>query len=151
MIQIPESFAGASREISFAGKVMPGDIAGSYTQHGYVLIGVLKKRFFAHRLAWFFTHGIWPAAQLDHINGDRRDNRITNLREATNAQNQCNRKPTARTGVKGVYKHSQSPGWTAEIKVGGKKHHIGLYPSILAAEVARGQAAAIFHGKFARF
>lgn len=69
-----------------------GAIAGAKLGTGYTTITVDQERFLAHRLAWFYVHGRWPADQIDHIDGDRRNNAIANLREATNQANQWNRK-----------------------------------------------------------
>ena len=72
---------------------------------GYVLMGVEKQRLYAHRLAWLYMTGEWPEAQIDHINGDRADNRWTNLRSVTQAVNNQNLRRvrvTSKTGVQGV-------------------------------------------------
>ena len=71
---------------------------------GYWDIGLDDKRFYAHQLAWLYVHGVWPKAEIDHINMDRADNRLVNLREATKAQNNFRRKlqsnnKSGRTGV----------------------------------------------------
>jgi len=56
-------------------------MAGSVHSTGYVRIGVDGGKYTAHCLAWLYTHGVWPSDQIDHINGNRSDNRIANLRE----------------------------------------------------------------------
>jgi hypothetical protein len=63
-----------------------GEIAGSVSNKGYVMIGIDYKKYSAHRLAWLYVHGDWPAGEIDHINRDRTDNRISNLRVATRRQ-----------------------------------------------------------------
>src|SRR5258707_393996 len=67
-----------------------GKIAGCVGNDGYLFITVCRKFYTAHRLAWFYIHGKWPTEQIDHIDGDRLNNAISNLREATNLQNQRN-------------------------------------------------------------
>src|SRR5260221_8009897 len=78
----------------FCRKITRGNqIAGSEVgcMHlGYRRISIDRKHYEAHRLAWFMTYGRWPEKQIDHINGNRSDNRIANLREANKAQNNRN-------------------------------------------------------------
>src|SRR5262245_16202028 len=69
--------------------VWPGDRSGSVDAKGYRRIEIGGSCFLAHRIAWLLAYGDWPTGELDHINGDPADNRITNLR--TRAQNQANR------------------------------------------------------------
>jgi hypothetical protein len=135
-----------------ASNALPKNIAGCVSSIGYRYVTIDRKRYLAHRLAWFYVTGKWPIAQIDHCNGDGLDNRLSNLREATRAQNGYNRKATnAKSGIRGVRWHPEKHKWQAYIKRPGRQHHIGYYNTSLAAEVARGQAAAIFQGKFASF
>ena len=62
-----------------------GVVVGSVS-HGYILIGLLGKRYRAHRLAWLYVYGTWPKHDIDHINRNRSDNRICNLRDVTRQQ-----------------------------------------------------------------
>jgi hypothetical protein len=114
-----------------------GAIAGRVSKSlGYVFIGVDKQTYLAHRLAWLYMRGVWPNAQIDHINGIRDDNRINNLREATIAQNRQNQTGFRRnnsSGYLGVYADRNTGLYTAKIKIGGVQHHIGSY---LTAEEA---------------
>jgi hypothetical protein len=76
-------------------RLYPGDIAGYvHKKCGYRRIRIDDVQFAAHRLAWLYVYGKWPAAYIDHISGDRGNNRIANLREATHAQNMANRRRT---------------------------------------------------------
>lgn len=68
-----------------------GKLAGSKTSEGYISIKVCGKAIFAHRIAWFILNKSWPVNFIDHINGDRSNNRIENLRECTHKQNHENR------------------------------------------------------------
>jgi hypothetical protein len=70
-----------------------GTRAGTINGLGYVVIGILGRRYKAHRLAWLYVHGEWPGRELDHINCDKSDNRIANLRPATRSQNIARIKP----------------------------------------------------------
>jgi len=86
----------------------------------------------AHRLAWFYMTGEWPPHEVDHINGERSDNRWANLRSATKSQNQQNtRKPRAHgtSGFLGVSKRRHNPPlpWLAQIRINGQGYNLGQY------------------------
>lgn len=129
-----------------------GVIAGVKASGGYVQIGIHGKRYSAHRLAWLYVHGKWPAAEIDHKNGNRADNRISNLREATRGQNSANRgrMSSNKTGFKGVFRSRLPNRWSAEIKTNGRRHYLGHFDCPLKAAAAYAAAAAKFHGEFAR-
>lgn len=104
----------------------PGDKIGCRMKNGYICIRVDDILYTAHRLAWRYMTGEWPSAQIDHINGDRADNRFSNLREATNAQNAQNRKrKDNKSGFPGVRRENDK--WLAEIKVNYVGRRIGLF------------------------
>ena len=126
-----------------------GDIAGGAGNGGRVFVRHLGKRMTAHRVAWAIYHGRWPKAFLDHINGDATDNRLSNLREATHAENMRNRKTHAHssTGVKGVSRR-ESGKFRASISINGKLHRIGQFESISEASSAYEKAAIAMHGEF---
>jgi hypothetical protein len=71
--------------------IKAGSVAGTKNGRGYWVIGVAGAKYVAHRLAWLYVTGEWPAHLVDHENGDRLDNRFANLREATDSQNNFNR------------------------------------------------------------
>jgi hypothetical protein len=129
-----------------------GTCVGSPHGNGYLKISIPPKQVFAHRLAWAMTYGVWPE-YIDHINGDRSDNRLMNLRLASpfqNNQNSRNRKNNT-SGVKGVYWHKLSGKWMAYIHAnGGKRIHLGLHETLEAAAKVRREAAERLHGDFAR-
>lgn len=88
--------------------------------------------------------------QVDHKNGDKLDNRRSNLRICTQAQNIANRKGnTNKWGYKGVLRHRNKRLFSARIQVDGKRIHIGLYQTIKEAAIAYNKAAKKYHGKFA--
>ena len=90
---------------------------------GYVKIGILSQQILAHRLAWAFKYGSFPVADLDHINGNRNDNRIANLRETTRGINTQNRKD-----CKGYTKTARvRKPWCASIKVNYKRKFLGYF------------------------
>lgn len=87
------------------GVAQPGRGAGTINgTDGYVYIKFQRRNYKAHRLAWFFAHGEWPSVDIDHINRVRHDNRIENLRLATEAQNSANKglDKRSKTGLRGV-------------------------------------------------
>lgn len=105
----------------------PGQIAGCLDSNGYIKIKLFDRGYLAHRLAWYLTYGEWGEC-IDHINSDRADNRISNLRSVNHSINQKNQKmhSTNTSGHTGV---SQVKGgrWVARIKVDGKQIHLGSF------------------------
>lgn len=132
--------------------VKVGDIAGKKNDAGYLVVRLNKKHYRAHRIAWLLTYGEWPASGIDHVNGDRSDNRIENLRLATAAQNGMNsRRPSGNTsGHKGVCYYKARDSWISYITANGKRHHLGYFKSKRAAIEAYSDAAKRLHGQFAR-
>jgi hypothetical protein len=127
--------------------VAQGQIAGSIGRYGYWSITLDHKRYLAHRLAWLYVHGKWPADCIDHINRIRTDNRLINLREATRAQNRQNISLDRRnkSGARGVSFDYANKKWRASISVNGKAKNLGRYPSIEDAAAAYAKAALVFH------
>ena len=112
-------------------RIAAGRNAGSKHTGGYLVIIVDGKKYYAHRLAWFYMNGVFPGREIDHKNGDKRQNQINNLREATRSENNQNRvKPLSnnKSGFLGVHMHTDGR-WVAQIKLGGKSMHIGIYAS----------------------
>lgn len=112
--------------------------SGRTASNGYIQIFFQGKRHMAHRLAWLYVHGTWPDSQIDHINQCRDDNRIANLRLATNQTQQENVASYSHntTGFRGVTKH-KSGKFQAQIGVNGKTVHLGLYATLEEAATAR--------------
>lgn len=124
-----------------------GAVAGGHDSYGYITISVDVRRYLAHRLAWLYVYGEWPSKNLDHINGVRDDNRIANLREATQAQNLQNRAAASigRSGVLGVGWDSSRKKWVASIKHQGKARHLGRFSTVEGAQAAYLAAKAQLH------
>jgi hypothetical protein len=131
--------------------VKSGDRAGWLAHNGYRIIEFDGARYQTHRLAWLFSFGMWPGHDLDHINGIRDDNRITNLREATRSQNNGNSKLSRRnsSGLKGVSPDPRG-GFRAQIAKDGVRKFLGRFASVDEAHAAYVRAAQRQWGEFAR-
>lgn len=127
-----------------------GKPAGSRYPIGYIYIKLKEageSGILAHRVAWLLTYGEWPEEEIDHINGDRADNRIRNLRSVTRRGNSLNRKRNSNnsSGVCGVSFHKHSRRWAACIIINGKNVWLGRFKTIDEAVAVR-KAAEREHG-----
>lgn len=103
---------------------------GHIKPKGYGVVSASGWPYAAHRLAWFYVHGQWPEHEVDHINGNKTDNRICNLREVTKKQNQENRKNfNGKSGVRGVCWAESAGKWKAYIRHNKKLYNLGLFDS----------------------
>ncbi len=125
--------------------------AGSIHQTGYRHITWNSKVQKAHRLIFMLHHGYMPA-EIDHINGDRSDNRIENLRPATRSENQCNRGAISSntSGYPGVSWHKKSKAWVVRLMKNGKSHAIGYFKDLELAGLVSAEARSLYHGNFAK-
>ena len=119
-------------------------IVGS-NHNGYLRFNLNNKHYYTHRIVWYLKYKIWPN-KIDHINGIRDDNRLINLRNVTTITNSRNkRKLDANTsGQTGVYKHTTSNKWVAEIKVNQKTIYLGFYATKKEAIAKRKMAEVIY-------
>lgn len=119
---------------------------------GYGSIHIAGRLYKSHRLAWLYVYGVWPNRFLDHINGDRADNRICNLREADDKQNAWNtRRPKHNvSGIKGVSWDEANQQWRASITVNGKGINLGRYTDKEDAAQAYRAAATRYFGEYAK-
>jgi hypothetical protein len=135
-----------TRVIRSAANAPAGSVAGGPSGYGYWRVSIDGERYQAHRLAWFYTHGGWPSADIDHINGDRSDNRLANLRDVSRTVNNQNRK-TAKRGTKvgllGVTRNGS--GYMSQIKIDGAYKYLGTYRTPVEAHEAYINAKRVFH------
>lgn len=132
-------------------------IAGGAHAKGYRQIKIGKAGYLAHRLIWLIVHGEWPKGQIDHIDGNRSNNALTNLREVTAAQNKQNIAVTGRKSASGLVGAVYVPGgtrrrdaWESRIKVNGINRNLGRFPTPEQAHAAYLSAKAQVHPYFAR-
>lgn len=125
-----------TRKIRLAQRHKVGDradflITGGNNE-GYCRVSFDSKRYLAHRVAWLYVYGKWPELDIDHINGDKVDNRLENLRDvdrSTNLQNQRRARKDNKSGLLGVTTFIPSKKWRASVHMNGKRIHVGLYDS----------------------
>lgn len=129
-----------------------GSMATHKTYGGYIAVMVCGRSYRAHRIAWALAHRHWPTHEIDHINGERSDNRLVNLREATSRENAKNLgvRSTNTSGYKGVHFHRQSGKWRARICVDYKYVSLGLFVTPECAYAAYCNAARKHFGNMAR-
>ena len=126
---------------SSSDKIKKGQIAG-WNRTRYRVICIKKKFFMAHRVAWLYMVGSWPALEIDHINGNTLDNRWSNLREVTISEQNRNLglKKTNTSGICGVYWFKSTKSWRAKIDFDKKQIHLGFYKNFFEACCARKSA-----------
>lgn len=117
--------------------VKVGKVLGTDNGFGYKRITVFGNSYYAHRLAWFFSYKKWPEGEIDHIDGDKANNRISNLRDVSsqgNAQNILKAKKSSNSKVLGVSWHKGAKKWQAHICVYKKRIYLGLFSSVHEAK-----------------
>ena len=127
-------------DANFAGRE-----AGGLDKDGYIRIKLFQTRLVAHRVVWAVYHGSWPVGVLDHIDGNRTNNRVENLRDVTNAENLRNRHSSrSSTGIRGVYPYGKSGKYVAYIGVAGGNRRLGCFGNIEDAVAARHAAELVY-------
>lgn len=124
-------------------RVLAGDALGRVDGKGYIRISVLGKGYVrAHRLAWALHYGEWPDGILDHIDMDKTNNRISNLRRVSHTVNCLNApvRTSNSSGVTGVSFRLRRGKWHARINIGGRKVNLGYYDTLEEAREARKRA-----------
>lgn len=115
------------------------NITGGKSRRGYERIGIKGVKYYSHRLAWLYVYGYWPENDIDHIDRDKGNNRINNLREVSRS---CNNKNSGnmknnKSGIKGVCFSRSHKKWQTEITVNGNAKHLGFFEKKIDAAHAR--------------
>jgi hypothetical protein len=128
-----------------------GSKAGCIKGSGYIYIKINNKLYLAHRLIFLMHHGFLPKC-IDHIDGNKTNNKIENLREATNQENQYNRKLSKnnKSGIKGISWNKLVKKWQIYLSINGKNISFGFFDDLELAELIINEAREKYHGKFAR-
>lgn len=129
------------------GSAKPGNVAGRLNDNGYWRIRVDGPEYFGHRLAWLYVHGVWPDAEIDHIDRNRANNRIDNLRQATRWEN-CQNTPPRPTGTsryRGVSFEARRSLWRAQIARRGRNAFLGYFDTEEEAFAAYVAAVKMLH------
>jgi hypothetical protein len=107
-----------------------GDVAGRINKNGYRIIGLCGRQIYAHRLAWLFVNGVEPTSTIDHIDGNRQNNAIVNLRDVSmsiNSQNLKGAKAGNKSGLLGVAYRKDLGKWQSGITIGGQQTYLGVF------------------------
>lgn len=138
-------------------KSKAGTPVGASSDYGR-MVACLKldgvwRMYKVHHLAWVIFYGEWPLMDVDHEDTNPANNRIKNLRLATDSQNLGNsRTPiTNKSGKKGVSWHAGGKKWQAHVRIEGVNQYLGLFDTVDAAHAAYRRAATQGRGQFARF
>jgi hypothetical protein len=121
-------------------------LAGS-VDAGYVRIKVDGHQYRAHRLVWLYVHGVWPDGEIDHINRNRSDNRLCNLRDVsftTNQQNQSLPTKNNKAGFLGVHR-AKGGRFVAQIECSGHNYYLGRFDTPELAHEAYVSAKRVLH------
>ncbi len=130
-----------------------GDEAGCVVKTtGRHVVQVKKTMLYVHHVLWFLHYGYWPPEEIDHINNDRTDNDLRNLREATRLENSWNRRAHSKMGkgLKGAYRLKGERRWFGQIVIDGKQTYLGRFDTEEEAHAAYCEAARRHFGEFAR-
>ena len=132
------------------GAAKAGSVAGTVANRGYVRLRINRREFLAQRIAWLLATGHMPTGEIDHINGDRADNRLSNLRPATHAENGFNRGRNANntSGFKGVHRNGEK--FSVVVCRAGKHYYFGVFDVAEDAHAAYCEAFRQVHGEFGR-
>jgi len=143
----------SSRSFSiFKSKFEGREALTAYTSNGYLIGEICGERHRAHRVVWAMRNGKWPDGDIDHIDGNRSNNAILNLRECTRSENLCNKRAQINnsTGFKGVRFDKRRGVYSASIGKNGLCSYLGTFQTAAEAARAYDEAALSIHGDFAK-
>lgn len=125
-------------------------VAGNVSDQGYVIVAIKGERYRAHRIIFLMHRGYLPEF-LDHIDGNRQNNKIENLRECTKSQNNCNAKMSINntSGAKCVSWHKKTKGWRVVIVFNGKENNYGTFWDVYTADLTAKRERIKLHKEFA--
>jgi hypothetical protein len=134
-------FTWKADRVTSSGKVvhLAGDVAGSIQFKGYWVVTIGGKQYLAHRVAWLYVTGQWPAQNIDHKNGWKMDNSWANLRDVSplvNSQNRQGAQKNSATGLLGASWNRLKCKFTARLKVNGRYLSLGYHDTAEAAHAA---------------
>lgn len=127
-------------------KTRAGDVAGGDHNQGYLRVGVNYNRYLIHRIVWLLCHGDWPKYAIDHIDGNKKNNRISNLRDCSQQDNLRNQgfRTNNTSGIIGVSWAKAESKWRAVITIDGRTKVLGRFIDIKDAEKCRLKANAVY-------
>ena len=142
-----------SWNISPSNNIKPGKRAGTISRRGYLKVKIGGKSYPAHHLVWLLANGSYPESEIDHIDGDKLNNRISNLRLANRHQNNTNvlKRKDNTSGFKGVTWRPKRNKWAARISINGKRKNLGHYETKEEAAEAYIKYSLAHHGEFSPF
>lgn len=122
-----------------ANRIKVGDIAGQNDPSGYIRISIDGKQYWAQRLALLYVNGQWPTGEADHMDGNRANNRIDNLRDVPKAMNVANKTRQSKNNTSsalGVYHRNDTGRFSASIMIDRKRHFLGCFETLDEASLA---------------
>lgn len=129
------------RRVTVSSNAKEGDIAGTIQGAEYFEVGIDGTRHYCHTVIWAMTHNMWPKKQIDHVDQNGRNNKLDNLREVTQAEQEQN-KPLRQDNTSNVTGVSWDKGknkWQAYINKNSKRNHLGFFTTFIEAVKARNE------------
>jgi hypothetical protein len=134
----------------YADKVIVGKAVGCMNSLGYIQVRIKNKTYYAHRLVFLYHHGFLPES-VDHIDGNKSNNRIENLRAASLHQNNYNVKTpqSNKSGVKNVHWNKKNNNWNVTLAANNKSMYFGAFDDLELASLVAQEARNLYHGEYA--